>query len=209
MDKAKLAEWFMSLVMARPLAAAVIGDLLEIGATRSHGWFWSNVIRTWLATVWSDAKAEPRFVLGMAALGSLVGWGVTLVAQFAFLFSDRMVSRLVLPHFSLHAGPSLVFGQVQMLTTVFAGAFYAGQWITRYSLGREMAVCCAMALVDPVVSLVLGVLFWLFLSVSHGFIGIGVAPLTVGNSAWFIFPMVPYFLGAVWARKRAQATRAI
>lgn len=96
-----------------------------------------------------------------------------------------------------------------MLTTVFAGAFYAGQWITRYSLGREMAVCFAMTLVDPVVSLILGLLFWLFLSVSHGFIGIGVAPLTLGNSAWFVFPVIPYFLGAVWARKQAQAVRAI
>ena len=210
MDKGKIAESFMSLVMERSRAATVIGDLLETEAASGEGWFWVHVIRTWFGTVWSDTKSEPRFILGMAALGSVISWFITVLAEFVFLFSERMARTWILPHLSLHSEPSRFFGQLQMLTAVFAGSFYAGQWIARYSLGREIAVCCAMAIVDPVISFGLGVSLWLLLNVGHGFLGAETAPaFTVGSYAWFVYPLIPFFLGAAWARRQRQTPRAI
>lgn len=197
----------MSLVMERPRAAAVIGDLLEAGVSRGEGWFWSNVVRAWIASVWSDAKSEPRFVLGIAVLGILVCWGVSIAAELVFLFTTELVRSLVSPPLSIHGEVSLAF--LQMLTAVFAGSFYAGQWIARFSLGREIAVCFAMVIVGPIVFAALGALFWLLLTLMHGLVGVAPPTFTLWNSAWIICPLVPYLLGAAQVRRQRQNTGAI
>lgn len=201
-----MAEWLLSLVLERSRAAAVTGDLLEIGAGRGEAWFWSNVLRTWLASVWSDAKSEPRFIVGMATLGALVCWGVDLFAQLAILFAMVAVNSWVLRPWGAHLEPSLLFGQLQMLAAFFAAAFYAGRWIARYSLGREIAVCFAMVVMGPVVLLGLSFLLWLFLTLSHDILRIGTEPSFRIRAVvfWLFFPVIPYFLGAGWGRRRRQ-----
>jgi hypothetical protein len=152
-DKGKIAEGLIALVMERSQASAVVGDLLEAGMGRGRAWFWANVLCTWSAAIWSHVRSEPRFVLGMAVLGSLVCWGLNNVVQFALLFVEMIVGSWF-SHRPVHdLAPPLVL-EMQALAAVFAGAFYAGQWIVRYSRGREIAVCLATAMVGPVFLLV-------------------------------------------------------
>jgi hypothetical protein len=210
MDKGRIAEWLMALVMERPQATAVVGDLLELGAVRGEGWFWSSVLSAWLATVWSHARSEPRFILGMAVLGSLVCWGIVMVVQFVLLFAEMIVGTWLSHGLSQRVVPPLVL-EVQALAAVFVGAFYAGQWITRYSRGREIAVCLATAILGPMLFFGLGALFWLSTALGYHFAGMTVRPfaMKVGSFTSLVVLVVPYLLGAAWARRRQQAGTTI
>ncbi|HVW19992.1 MAG TPA: hypothetical protein VG838_12565 [Opitutaceae bacterium] len=196
MDKGKIAEWFISLVMEREQAAAIVGDLLEAGASKSVGWFWSNVLRTWAMSVWRDVRSHPGFVLGLAMLGILVNAAGCFVASLAMALLERTIWA------GLSGWEASLWLFAERLLVVSVGAFAAGRWIARFSLGKEVAVCLAMVLVAPPILNVLDVLMWGFLTLAGG--PVAVAPLTFvwWNNGWMLFSLVPYLMGAMLARRR-------
>ena len=195
MDKGKIAEWFISLVMERPQAASVVGDLLETGASRSGGWFWSNVFRTWIATAWRDGRSQPRFVFGIAALGAVVQYGASIVCSLTWVFADWGFSHL----FPVPPGTSGL-----VLLTSVVSPFYAGRWIARVSHGRDVAICAAMVIMGPIVYSAVGALLWWFSAFIVGAVPLGAVPrfTFIGWNGWVIFSFVPSLLGAALVRRR-------
>lgn len=149
MDKGRIAEWILALAMEPAQAASVIGDLLETDASPDAGRFWSNVFQTLTAAVWSDIKAQPLFVAGLAARGALL-----LCAFLLFVFYARGVIfgfvRLTASHSHLAHHPKEWLWPAMRGVSLLA-TFYVGRWTARRSLGRVVSVCAAMAMVYPFV----------------------------------------------------------
>jgi hypothetical protein len=158
MDKAKIAEWILSLAMEPAQAGSVVGDLLEAGATRNVAWFWSNVFQTLAVRVWRDVKTEPRFVAGLAIRGALV--------QAAFSFFGLMICMIVCVPLVLigrfifltfymdhlpwhHHNVALIFSVLLIMVSMVIGpSYYVGRWIARRSLGKDIAVCLSMIVIS-------------------------------------------------------------
>ncbi len=203
MDKGKIAEGFISLVMEREQAATVVGDLLEAGASRSIGWFWSNVFRTCTASVWRDAKSDPGFVLSRAVLGVLVNASGCAAVSLAM----AVLKRVVISGFSIHETYS--WGFAEEVIIVSAGAFRAGGWIVRFSLGKEVAVCVAMVFLAPIIFSGVAMLLWGFLTLIQSPIAAPPFTLIWWNNGWMLFSFVPCLLGAALARRRRHNAGAI
>jgi hypothetical protein len=62
-----LAESLLARLTTRTRAAAILGDLLELSATRGRLWFWTTYARTLLSLGWRTAPAA--FVLAFASMG--------------------------------------------------------------------------------------------------------------------------------------------
>jgi hypothetical protein len=149
MDKGGIAEWGLSQAMEPAQAAGVIGDLLETGAARTDLWFWSNVLQTLAATVWRDVKAQPLFVIGLAARGALV-----LCILLFFVLEARGVAfglaTSLLSHSRAAEQPKEWLWPVMRIVSLLA-TLYAGRWIALRSSGKDLAVCVAMSIVFPFV----------------------------------------------------------
>jgi hypothetical protein len=204
MDKGKIAEWFISLVMERTQAASVVGDLLEIGASQSAAWFWSNVFRTWAANVWRSGKSEPRFVFGIATLGTLIEVGLCYIGSITFALGLNVVINEASLPLSIQYMPALLLARNLVIN--LGSSFYAGRWIARYARGREVAVCAAMVIIGPVVASGLCALCWCLFSLKES-----PAPrfVFVWWNWWVILCFAPRLLGAVLVRSRTQNVRAV
>jgi hypothetical protein len=199
MDKGRIAEWFVSLVMDRPQATCVVGDLMEDGASRSAGWFWTNVFRICAASIWRDGKSEPRFVLGLAALGILLEVGLCFLGSVSIaLVVGALASAVSLP---LSIQDTRSFLLVRLLVIFLGSSFYAGRWVARYALGMEMAVCVAMVVIGPIAYNAFAVLIWSLCALTES-----PAPrLALGWwNWWVILSFVPRLLGATLARRQIQ-----
>ncbi len=201
MDKGKIAEWFMSLVLERPQAATIVGDLLETGAARGAAWFWSNVFRTWCASVWRDGKSQPRFILGIATLGLLVQFA----AGFTWSLTHSMLTRLSPWDRPSWLGAAFQLWMVVPVITVLSG-FFVGRWVARFSRGRDVAICMAMVCLEP---LAFNVIF-LLVRVYFSLVGLPKPdPLHfIWRDGWIVLSFIPYLLGAILVRQRLQAASA-
>jgi hypothetical protein len=202
MDKGKIAEGLLALVMDRPQAASVVGDLLETSLSRSAIWFWSNVLRTWIWTIWRDAKSQPRFVFGIAALGTLVHAGVALAVGLIFHFSLVGIVLLLPPYLDFLILPTSLGSVVGFY---FLSPFYAGRWITHYSHGREIAICVAMVILEPVGFNALSL-------IANGYFSLVQWPRQPVPMSWWnwreVWNLIPFLLGAALTRRRRQAASA-
>jgi hypothetical protein len=66
MPKATLAEALLARITGPTRAAAILGDLLELSATRGRLWFWTAYARTLLSLGWRTAPAA--FLLAFASM---------------------------------------------------------------------------------------------------------------------------------------------
>jgi hypothetical protein len=203
MDKGKIAEGLLALVMDPVRAASVSGDLLEAGASRTGFWFWSNVLQTVLATIWREVKAWPIFVLGLAIRGALVQSAI------AYFVALPIVAVTISHQRMAHAHPFLWYPLLAMAlgsVNLLVAPFFAGRWVARCSLGKEFAVCIAMTLVAPFV--IAGISFpfvWVVSLVSGQ-----VYPRNVflWLRWWELGFLLPYLTGALLVRRRRQLTTA-
>jgi hypothetical protein len=68
MSDTPIAESVLSLIAGRDRAAAIMGDLAELSATRGRLWFWIAYFRTILTLAWRTPIA---FAVGIASLTAL------------------------------------------------------------------------------------------------------------------------------------------
>jgi hypothetical protein len=198
MDKGKIAEGFISLVMERAQAASVVGDLLETSTSRSTFWFWSNVFRTWTANVWRDGISHPRFVFGVAAYGTLLHVGIGLAVSIFFGIGIPIITFGLSHPQMFQVMSSLMF--VERLIVILGCPFFIGRWIARFSSGKDVAVCVAMAILTPIAFAVLSVALWFYFVVIQG----RPPQMFTWWSSWEMWFFVPYLLGAVLVPSRRQ-----
>ncbi len=156
MDKTRIGEWILSLVLPPDRAASVAGDFAEDAVERGNVWFWSCVFRTVFAHIRNDLAARPA---GMACLG-LVGFlrnQVIFLAIFLALswttHGDIRYTHEGLWSVLMTRGRSLprhwtVRWQIELVLHLLQAAwlFQTGRWIARQVPGREGAACVAVAL---------------------------------------------------------------
>jgi hypothetical protein len=145
MDKEKFAERLLSMAMEPAQAASVVGDLLEASSSRNVIWFWTNVFQTFAATIWRDVKAQPLFIVRVAAYGMLAQIGLGMIVAMACALVIFVASRFI-PHLVGYAWAYPLFFVSQLLPP-----FYAGRWIALKSSGKDVAICVAMTVGMPVV----------------------------------------------------------
>jgi len=202
MDKAQIAERFLSLVMERARAAAVVGDLLEVSPSHGTFWFWSNVLETWTANVWREWTCHPRFVFRVAAYGTLLQVGIGLAVSIVFSVGLPIAIRgLANPHMFRVISTWLWIGRILVLLVC---PFFVGRWIARFTLGKDVAICVAMAILTPVALSVLRVGLWFCLVVFQG----RPPHLFTWWSSWEMWFFVPYLLGAILSpsQRRTEAS---
>jgi hypothetical protein len=158
MDKSRIAEWVLSLVMEPAQAVSVTGDLMETAASHNEAWFWSNVFRTLAGTVWSDFKEHPFFVVWLATRGVFVHFGLFVAEVICFVCScailEKILSRDLMSSFRLWEWAIVVYGGIAVT------AFFAGAWIARRSFGKDIAVCVVIFAIRPSVTCGLVALFF-------------------------------------------------
>ena len=141
---AALAEWILSLVTSQERAAATIGDLYEEGAGPLA--FWGSIAWTVLSLVGRELSAAPLEMFGLAVYGFVIAivlsasQGVTVSALVVYVFPVAM------PALSVNGVvvASLIFGWV--------GSFISGILVARRALGREVAACCAVMILESLVN---------------------------------------------------------
>jgi hypothetical protein len=166
MDKATIAESILSLAMEPTQAAIVTGDLIEASASRNPVWLWSNVFQTLIATVWRDTRQHPLFVLGLAARGTLVLFGLSVLFSIAchigFSLMGCVFARL--SHapwdFSKHTSDyhswriaHISWDRLVRRASGFLIFFFVGRGIARRSRGNDIAACVALVAISPLVIL--------------------------------------------------------
>ncbi|MGA1983425.1 MAG: hypothetical protein ABSG84_13285 [Acidobacteriaceae bacterium] len=76
MRKIPPAEWFLSQDIGPERAAAIMGDLEELAATRGRLWFWIAYVRALISLGWRTGGSA--FILGLVCLrlmfGTVVPW---------------------------------------------------------------------------------------------------------------------------------------
>lgn len=201
MDKATLAEKALEPAVGPAQAPEVVGDLLEAGARRSAGWFWSNVARTFAGAVWGDLRARPFFYASVAArsalplglafvvIGHTRGWALRL-ARTLFVHS---------PFFGHH--PKEWLWPALQIAAALA-TFAAGRGIARRSGGKDAVACAAMALVFPFVCYGCNAVW---VACSSGF---GALPLPDFGRFWY-HPqdaglILAFLLGVAFLRRRPR-----
>lgn len=207
MDKGRLAEWLLAPALGSARASWVVGDLVEAGAARPPGWFWSNVLRTWGGAVWSDLRTQPLFCLELAARGALLlsAW-LFLVGRGRILVWDFVRTGLAHSHFLVHHPKEWLWPGVTAASLL--ATFRAGCWIARRSRGRTLAVCVAMALVYPLIA-------FGFHACWAACASLGPAPdLPLPDFGRFLYQakdagfIAAFLLGAALLRRRAETAAA-
>jgi len=180
MDKSKLAEKILSLVMEPLQAAAVVGDLLEARPARSALWFWTNVGQTFCATLGRSLARRPGFVLGVAALtvlreiyySVLLGLGALVVLCAWNFIATPNGTPIGAPAFFYYANFAC-----RPIAAFLAARWMVGFWTTGFSKGGDLGAWMMMILLRPLMayllSLVITRVIWLF------FHGVQMPPFTL------------------------------
>jgi hypothetical protein len=74
MHKTPIAEWLLARITDPMRAAAIMGDLVEISATRGRVWFWTAYARTLVSLGW---RIPVGFVIAIACVwfsGHIIVW---------------------------------------------------------------------------------------------------------------------------------------
>ena len=74
MRKIPPAEWFLSQGIGLERAAAIMGDLEELAATRGRLWFWSAYLRALISLGWRTGG--PAFILAFVCVRFMYGPGM-------------------------------------------------------------------------------------------------------------------------------------
>jgi hypothetical protein len=124
-----LAESFLALFAGRDRAAAIMGDLEELAATRGRLWFWINYFRALISLGWRTPVA---FVAGFSG----------------FLLLMAVLSAWVRSHgasVTAHRPPSGIPAKLIFLATMFLASFSLSLWfaapfaILRFGFRDRMA----------------------------------------------------------------------
>ena len=190
MLKAQLAEWILSLLTTREMAAATVGDWLEEVRARGSLWYWASVARTALAYVWRDMAAAPFRLLGLAICALFAGSALSSILDACWGFATITVIRMdgvirppgILRPFPVHQWMSGVTGTTLMVVAV---QFQFGRWISRHARGRELTTClfCAAACIVAGIA-------------SHNRVG------SVLGQPYAFFGWSALIAGAIWFRQR-------
>lgn len=150
MDRGQFAEWALAPAMGPVRAEGVVGDLLEGEAARGPAWFWSNVLQALAGSVWGDVAARPLYFARLASRGALLLCASLFVIWRARILATEYV-RASFPHthFLVRHPKEWLWPAMQAVSLL--ATFGAGRWAARRSLGNDLAVCLAMALVFPFV----------------------------------------------------------
>jgi len=181
MTKARAAEWLLSQVLPPDRAASTVGDWMEDIGQRGSIWFWSCVLRTVIAHVWSDVAGSPSTMAGLALPGyTRYSLGVVGMAV--------LTDALRMSHYR-HAIYRWPF-ELGLHLTWFSWAFQTGLWLARRAPGRELSACAALSLIG-----------WAAL------LGQELTSFQQGVPASYINLMgvahdVALFAGAIWIRRR-------
>lgn len=71
MPKTTLAEWLLTRLTGPTRAAAIMGDLTEMAATRSRLWFWAAYVRALVSLGWRTGGAA--FILALVCVRLMFG----------------------------------------------------------------------------------------------------------------------------------------
>jgi len=130
-DRNRVAEFVLLLVMPVERAAAVIGDFLEELEGRGGFWFWSSVLRIVTARVASDFVRRPFSVLAIGIAGCV---------------------RIIVPALVLvFIASSFAHGRAWVLNCVvvipmLGWYIRCGMWLGRYRPKLAAASCVAVIL---------------------------------------------------------------
>lgn len=76
MPKTTPTEWLLARLTDPTRAAAIMGDLLELSATRGRLWFWTNYLRALISLGWRTGA--PAFILAFVCVrfmfGTVIRW---------------------------------------------------------------------------------------------------------------------------------------
>jgi hypothetical protein len=142
MLKAQIAEWILSLVTTRELAASTAGDWLEEVPARGSLWFWSSVLRTAFSFVWRDITTAPFRLATLALCALFLGSALS----FILLIGSSIVSMtLIRIDIAVLPPGALKYFTISQWSTGLAGTtvlvmavqFQIGRWISRHARGRE------------------------------------------------------------------------
>jgi hypothetical protein len=215
MDRARVAEWILSLVLSPERAASAVGDFSEDAGERGSFWFWSCVVRTAISGVWGDFVESPGFMLGLALRGNLFGIFLTVATVALCIPIVSLIAAAVDPFLPVRTSPrveeaSEILGTLAILAWAAACEFLTGWWIARRARGKEMAAV-----------IIARVAWWVFFSlvgfvVMH-FWGSEINRVVAGhpdNSGWHPAKLLArfpddifLFAGALWVRRKS--TRSV
>jgi hypothetical protein len=215
MRKDQIAEKFLGLLTTPERAAAISGDLMESAARRGGFWFWSRVLRTAAALLWSGFMAEPFHLLKLGFTGSFLAIVVSNLAQACVV--TVTIGVVGIAHTAFAYGQPLDWGRIFQNGMIRWGyyallfglplvcMFWVGRWVARRVPGREV-IGGAVLIVGQCVLSTLGAVLVSVLD-AHGIkppsgdwhSPADVVTLTVtGNAGGLVANMA----GAIWMRRR-------
>ena len=208
MRSGRVAEWMLALVMSRPRAEALAGDLVEDAAARGGRWFWTAVARTMLSTLVVDVRRSPVSLAAFAVLswfgymfvgllllpvgvvGAMLAWAtLTVLSRHTGL--ELLATLIPLP-LEWSPPPSSLFGATELLIVAAAAPFFVGRAAARWWPGRELSVWTVAVIV------------WPAMTVLVPFVGYRVAA-TLSIVPWLLAALL---VGALWNRRRLPAAVA-
>jgi len=195
-DRSRVAEFALSLVLPEDRAAAVVGDFLEEAGKRGGFWFWSSVVRTVASRVVNDFRERPFAMMGVGIVGFL--------RNVAFMIPP-LAGLFILSHFRGHylgepvmvnVAPSGTPPRMELMWQIdsavnilwAAWLFGCGRWAARKMAGIELAAAVATGAMGWIAFFAWAI----YLRLSGG--GAVAHP---GVVAWHDLPLI---MGAVWAR---------
>jgi hypothetical protein len=198
---ARVGEWILALVTTGDRAAATVGDLMEVAATRGVVWFMASVLATALSIAWRDVQAEPGRMARLAVRGFFygvfrtLGWSVLLfVAILAWALSHGAKPSDIE---TLTTSSGFTIGTI--LIGNLLNPFLIGRWIARKAPGQEMAACLAF--------LIFHLAFYILMSVLAILAGYrGSLGEFLGSLSLTAVEALLYFAFTAWARHRSRTT---
>lgn len=123
-----LAERLLSLFTTPDRAATTVGDFAEDAQRRGSFWFWRQVSRTAVSLAFQQFTSAPIRMVVLFLLGNL------LIDAALFMYGPLVEAIISHPNYA-------TFTLWRLIT-----AFLTGLLLARLSLGREIAICGAVAL---------------------------------------------------------------
>jgi hypothetical protein len=209
MRKAQVAEWILSLVTSRELAASTAGDWMEEIPARGTLWFWCCVFRTVGALVWRDISADPLHMTGLAVRAWLVSWKFffLLCLLFAFVVGlPVLIVKMINPGQQI---PDWIFAFAGWAITP-AIHFQVGRWIARHAARKELAACVLFEVISMILGFITGGVFLLILLAKLPPEVVSANPFSnpFSNFSFYVDNLLGFasvIAGLLWVRRRTGA----
>jgi hypothetical protein len=146
MHKTPIAEWLLARIAGCDRAAAIMGDLLELSATRGRLWFWTAYARTLISLGW---RAPVAFVFAMASMRFIFG------TVFPWLWNRRTTHLMDAGLFGVYNQHiRLITWNISMVTAQFLCFAFAFVLVRFGWRNRLTQLACALFLIAmPIYSL--------------------------------------------------------